>query len=439
MRTRACFLTLLASSLQLSALPLQAGPGGAATSITGGAGWSIAKPPDPWVASTWRPGPDCTAFAVTTRDAAAGGLKIYSNLVEQSTKRAITQADLRLCRLGEPCAGTKPIDLPPNTTANLELCTTSAFHGTYHGVVALASQQKPDGDSILQAAQFSSFYAKLTGCLLILAGVYLAWWSKVWSRARIERDQALMPAVFMRSQLAALQETLAQLRPAYRQVPIDVGHAIEALLGELADAVLDGSNFLPPTFPNPYGYTVNAAGYKAYLEARNARIQLLAILVNDGVVAATAEDDGNLTPAQQAQVTTAVQAIDAIAAAAPPPGIDQARPEVAQLVADLHGQLFPVRAMVAADDAAASPPQTAAQEYEVLKLDVVSVSKGIWILYGILTALSGLAVLILNNPGFGVPLDFVFVFFWGFGLPTTVQALTPGSAGSALNISIAKS
>jgi hypothetical protein len=55
------------------------------------------------------------------------------------------------------------------------------------------------------------------------------------------------------------------------------------------------------------------------------------------------------------------------------------------------------------------------------------------------SALSGLVVLILNNPGFGVPVDFVFALFWGFGLPTTVGALAPSSAATALNIPIAKS
>jgi hypothetical protein len=55
----------------------------------------------------------------------------------------------------------------------------------------------------------------------------------------------------------------------------------------------------------------------------------------------------------------------------------------------------------------------------------------------VLTALTGVAVLILNNPGFGVPLDFVFSFFWGFGLPTTIGTLAPGSSATALNINIA--
>ena len=68
-----------------------------------------------------------------------------------------------------------------------------------------------------------------------------------------------------------------------------------------------------------------------------------------------------------------------------------------------------------------------------------SISKGVWLLYGVLTALSGLVVLILNNPGFGIPVDLAFALFWGFGLPTTVAALAPGSAATALNIPIAKS
>jgi hypothetical protein len=79
-----------------------------------------------------------------------------------------------------------------------------------------------------------------------------------------------------------------------------------------------------------------------------------------------------------------------------------------------------------------------ATELQTLQLQVESTSKSVWILYGVLTAASGLAVLIINNPGFGVPLDFIFLFFWGFGIATTIGALAPGSTASALNISIAK-
>jgi hypothetical protein len=87
----------------------------------------------------------------------------------------------------------------------------------------------------------------------------------------------------------------------------------------------------------------------------------------------------------------------------------------------------------------AAHPVPPATELQTLQLQVESISKGVWLLYTVLTAASGLAVLIINNPGFGVPLDFIFSFFWGFGLPTTIGALAPGSTASALNISVAKS
>jgi hypothetical protein len=401
--------------------------------------WSISKVPDPWVVSTWLPASRCTAFSVTTKDSQATHVRVYSTLVEQTTKQAITMGDLQLCRLGERCSGGQQLQpLNAKATTDLQICTRAAFHGTYHGAVVLASQEKPQGDTILQTAQFSSFAAKLAGCLLIFAGVYLAWWSKVWSRARIERDQALMPVVLMRSQLAALQQALAQLPPPYRQTPINISGAIQVLLGELADTILDEHRFLPPTFPNPYGYAVDAAGYKAYLEARNPRIQLLSILVQQGVRPAAGEDNGALTPAQRARVTAAIQQIDAILAVIPAPSPDQALARAIGLVHDLHVALYPPAAGLV-EVLPAAPPSAPVRQYDVLQLEVQSISKGIWLLYGILTALSGLAVLILNNPGFGVPLDFVFVFFWGFGLPTTAQALAPGSAATALNISIAKS
>jgi hypothetical protein len=390
--------------------------------------WSISKLPDPWVASGDRA---CTALSVTTKDAPATDVKVFSTLVEQSTKEAITLDNLRLCVRGSNCDAPQPITLPANVPTELQLCTTTAFHGNFHGAVILASRQKPDGDIILQNAQFSSFWAKLLGFILIFAGVLVAFWAKVWSRARLERDQALMPAILMRSQLDALQEALDQLKPVYHDVPVNIRTAIQDLRNELDDNVLDSRQFLPPSFPNPFGFSVDAAGYKAYLEARNPRVQLLSVLVKEGVVVAAAEDNGTLSDAQQTEVATAIRNIDAISTAAPSP--DQALQQVQPILTTLHATLSGIPVAQAA-----LVPASTSRSFEALQLEIQTISKGIWLLYGILTALSGLAVLILNNPGYGVPLDFVFAFFWGFGLPTTIQSLAPGSAATALNISIAK-
>jgi len=394
--------------------------------------WSVSKLPDPWVSSD---DGACTAFTVTAKDASATNVTVSSTLVEQSTKNAITLDSLRLCNSGKKCEGTEPIMLQANVPTALQLCTTKTFHGTYHGAIVLAAREKPDGDIILQNAQFSSSLAKLGGFVLILIGVAFAFVVKVWARAKLERDQALVPVTRMRTQLNTLAATLSQLKPeVYREVPTRLNEAIQILLGELSDNVLDSEKFLPPRFANPFGFTVNAEGFKAYLEARNPRIKQLSVLVNEGVVPAVKEDNG--TPAEtQAAVTEAIENIDALVKTTP--DADQALLEVQRILNTLHLTLFPPPPNVI-NPQVAFVPATASTSFEALQLEIQSISKAVWVLYGILTAVSGFAFLILNNPGYGVPLDYIFAFFWGFGLPMTVQSLTPGSVASALNISIAK-
>jgi len=391
--------------------------------------WNVSKLPDPWVSSD---DVACTAFTVTAKDASATNVTVSSTLVEQSTKDAITLDRLRLCNSGKKCDGTEPITLQANVPTALQLCTSETFHGSYHGAIVLAAREKPDGDIILQNAQFSSSLAKLGGFVLICIGVAFAFVVKVWARAKLERDQALVPVARMRTQLSALAATLSQLKPeVYRKVPTKLNEAIKTLLDELSDNALDSEKFLPPRFANPFGFTVNAEGFKAYLEARNPRIKQLSVLVNEGIVPAVKEDNG--TPAEtQAAVIAAITNIDALVKTTP--DANQALLAVQQILDTLHRTLFPN----VLNPQAALVPAVASTSFEALQLEIQTISKAIWVLYGILTALSGLAFLILNNPGYGVPLDYIFAFFWGFGLPTMVQSLTPGSAASALNISIAK-
>jgi hypothetical protein len=401
--------------------------------------WSISKLPEPWVASGLLPASTCNEFTVIPKDSPATSVALgASTFVEQSTKEAIGLGKLKLCLANDAngCPPPQPINLAANVPTHLKICTTEGFHGNFHGVITLASMQKPDGDTILQSASFSTFLAKCAGLLILCVGICLAWWSKVWARARLERDQSLMPAILMRSQVAALQEALAGLRPMYQSAPANLNKAIQDLLDQLTESALDGHQFLPPTFPSPYGYTVDAAGYKAYLEARNAKVLLFSLLVKEGIVRAEAEDNGSLTAAQQALVQTAIKNIDAMIKQVSLPSPDQALQLIQPILMGLHNTLFPPPP--GAPVPAVVPATAPTSEFETLRLQVESISKGVWLVYGVLTALSGLAVLVLNNPGFGIPLDFIFAFFWGFGLPTTVAALAPGSAASALNISVAK-
>ncbi len=390
--------------------------------------WTISKLSDPWVVSSWAGA--CTSFLVTPKDSPATSVSINSTLVEQSTKQAITIADLKVCLASTDCNG--PIDLPANVPSQLRLCTSDGFHGNFHGLVTLAALQKPDGEIILQNAQFSSFYAKLGGFILILLGVVIAWLSKVWSRSRLERNQALIPAILMRSQLENLQGLIENFPADYRALPVKTKNAINALLNELSDKTLDQKQFIAPKFPNPFGTNTDSVGYKTYLEERNSKIQFVAVLVKNGLVRAVAEHDDKLTTAKKDFIKAAIQQIDQISEALPQPSLDQAKAQLDAVITKLKNEITGLTA-------APENSTPSAREFETVQLEIQAISKWVWVIYGVLTALTGLGVLILNNPGFGVPLDFLFAFFWGFGLPTTIQALAPGSVATALNISVPRS
>jgi hypothetical protein len=399
--------------------------------------WNIGKMADPWVAAEWWTGPSCIGFTVTPKDGPATNVNLAASaLVEQSTKHALSIDKLLICEDGKKeCGENGPLNLPANTPTRLMLCTTESVHGNFHGALTLTSVQKPDGEALLQNASFSSGVAKLAGFLVLCVGVVLAWWTKVWARARLERDQSLLPAVLLKSYVVALQRMLSELPTEYKNAASSTAKLLDAIGNDLSDSALDGHQFLPPSFPSPYGYTVDTAGYKAYIEARSNQIQLLSLIVKEGVSVAAGKDNDRLTAPRRTLIADAIRSMDALGTKVPPLTPDQLRQSLQTILAGLQNALYP------APGAGAMAPQLGAPlptETQTLQIDIQRIGKGIWLVYGALTTLSGLAVLILNNPGFGVPLDFIFAFFWGFGLPTTVGSLTPSSASSALNISISK-
>jgi len=393
--------------------------------------WAISKPPDPWASSEFPWGTGCTSFSVTPKDSVATDVKITAALVEGTTKGAITGDKLRLCTGKDPCKDDKPIELlPANVPTQLMLCTTKTFHGTFTGPVNLVAREKPEGEAILQKAEFSSFLAKLSGFFVIVLGVVIAWLVKVYARARLERDHALLPAIEMRVQIESLRSRLESIDEKYASLCKNVRDLITSLLEQLSTDELDRRQLLPKKFPDPFAPARdNAAAYKQYLEERNAPIQLLATLIKEGIVRAAAKDTGTIPPELKEKIITAVRNIDAIATA-PLPTPSQALSLIKPILATLE----PEAALAGELEA----PLTAVQEFNVVSLEIETISKAVWIIYALLTALTGLVVLILNDPGFGTPLDFVYAFFWGFGLPTTVTALTSASVATALNISIAR-
>jgi hypothetical protein len=394
--------------------------------------WTISKPPDPWVGSNIPWGSACTSFFVTPKDSAATDVRVTAALIEQSTKRAITSDKLKLCKGRDQCEGDERIELLANVPAELVLCTTETFYGNFTGSINLIAREKPEGEAILLKGHFSSFVAKSLGFVSILIGVFIAWLAKVYARARLERNQTLLPAIEMRRQVEALQKKLNSLNKEYAALCVNIREQITALLEQLSTSELDKKHLIPPKLPNPFSRTLDNTAYKKYLESLNPGIQTLSILIKDGVesAAAAAATKGSLPDDKKRNVTIAVQDIDKIASTSPLPTPADALSQIQSILTKLQHQLTGVSPQ--------PQPLTAAHELKTINLEIESISKGIWILYSLLTATAGLLVLILYNPGFGTPSDYVFAFFWGFALPATVQSIVPGSVATALDISIAK-
>jgi hypothetical protein len=115
------------------------------------------------------------------------------------------------------------------------------------------------------------------------------------------------------------------------------------------------------------------------------------------------------------------------------------RPTGEQAVKDILRQYNAdiTRQFDAAGPGVISPPTTQHLSWEIGQL----YAKG-WLIWGTLTLISGMSVLILTNPGFGTALDFVFCFFWGFGLPTGIdklQQLSPTGIATTIGMSQFKS
>ena len=76
-----------------------------------------------------------------------------------------------------------------------------------------------------------------------------------------------------------------------------------------------------------------------------------------------------------------------------------------------------------------------------LLIRVAHIVGAVWFLWAVLTLITGFAALILTNPAFGVPADYVKCFLWGIGVQMAgqqLQQLGPGSISTALGVSIPK-
>jgi len=368
-----------------------------------------------------------------------------STLQDENTLTVLGLSKLQLCRSDATSCQSQPFSLPRRASGQPVVLSVSpdfARPGIFKGTIFVAVDQKTDPESFELTVYSSRLRWKVLGGLCIFVGVLIWWLVSVFARQRAARDQALLP-------LAALSDSidrlLADLNGAEQQAGQTMGSIRTRLQTIRAD--LDPSspgliNVIPGSFPSFPDGGDNAA-YQQYVSVRAQQVGAISVLLQQGVTAVLANQPTAIAAGRQAAITSALQSLNTAALQVNTPDDAKAavqealRTLVATLAAPAGGQLDAVAmaAHVGMVKGASLPSSTE------LRLSLNRIGSMVWIIWAMVTLVAGIAALILTNPGFGTPIDYVKCFFWGLSIQAggqQLQQLTPGSVGTDFKISVPK-
>jgi hypothetical protein len=347
---------------------------------------------------------------------------------------AVGAADLTVCGYLKVDANSSRLFwLRPNT---------SPYPGHYMGTVILASDQKPDGESVTLDIYVSSLGYQIVGVAVLAVGVLVSLFFLSVQRNRYNQAQALIPATLYSDRLASLKTTLGNAPAGVDKTKFARSQfEIDNLLRDLAPPVLEANQYIPHTWALSGGPSADAAGYKAYLARIDAWVAVLECVATRGMSVAWQQVTSAMTQAALDLLNDAIDAMDQLIPGTPDaPAIASVNVSVDRILGDLRTKLTAANhtARMGAPSLAlpALPTST-----ERLTLQMRSIGWEIWIVTAVLSILAGVYAVIYMNPGFGWLTDYIFCIFWGFGLPTVgqnVAQMTNASVTNAVAVTMTK-
>jgi hypothetical protein len=405
--------------------------------------WSVTGPGSPWIVWQGFPGYRIkTEVVLATGDSPATNVRLaHSSMRGALGLSAVELADVALCDTAGQCG---IFSLPPRTSRTLFLQLQSPtrypwtwFHGKYTGTLALAVDERPEVQALTVTLHASSWLAQLAGAILLMLGVGLWWWVNVWNRARLLRLEALRPVAVLRQQIAALRTRLGQA-PDQHLNATTLDSTLAEIDGSLTTSALDDKTLLPP-LPPGFGGDVSAA-LKEFLTVAANRVTGMSVVVRDGIEVLWRDwrdaSGANAAAARQA-VRDAVKQLDEQGARVA--NETQARELVKTQLAAYNNAR--ATALHIAADSIPEPREGPRVTVQELNWEIGRLHKLGWLLWGVLTVLSGVWGLVLSNAGFGTAFDLLFCLFWGFGLPTTVEKLqqvAPSTIAASAGVTLPK-
>ena len=377
-----------------------------------------------------------TSFVIRTDTAKASKLRVaYTTLQDAGTAALLSPGQLLLCYQGH-CG--PEVDLPARASSTVELRVDSTFreNGTFRGTVYLASAQAPAGvASFPLAVQSTTRGAQAAGALLILAGILVALLVTVWLRQRAVRAQAYLPAARLAQHAGDLRKELGRVArgigvpantadPAAARFPLAT-RTLDDLVAELGEDELAARGFIPARIAPAAPAADNATEYQQFLTDTASQLAGVRVVVVRGIVPVAAR----WTSPPEPKVDTALTELDA--AAQQVTDTASAIALVAQIIARMEGRAANV---VAEDMGPATAPTVRA-----VTLALQRSTSALWIGWALVTWVTGIAVLVAVNYGFGAGLDYFKCFFWGLGLQaagTQLDQLTPASVATAFHVTM---
>ena len=385
--------------------------------------WKVSGLPNEWNArGSW-----CLPLRLTASGPRATGILMTSTLVEQSTKAPMAPRLYLATTQEDPVPATGgQLEAAVQRGAPVYLCANAATArpGKYQGAIAIGAAEKPDADSFTVTLYTTTWAAIFWGTALLAAGCGLAFVARVLVPARLQRAQALLPAALVKDRGAKLATRLGVLVPAGLPQPSQTSALLANFGAALATHVLEAQNMVPRRLPNPFVLALDTAGYRALLDTSAAQLAKLDVVVDGFARAMTLGAASSALPA-------CLTGLDGLAPGLDGQTLDQVRTAVDGL---LHPLLAPNPA-AAAVQALTVPPR---HDTETLLFEIQWTSGLTWLTSTTLTFVVGLFYLVLQNPAFGVPMDFLICVGWGFGLPTAASQLNGASARDALGVTLPK-
>jgi len=374
------------------------------------------------------------ALLVAAGEQALLGLRLaHVSLTEKTQQqRSIPLQALELCTLPTDAKCDPPPMIPAQSsqTVYLRFKKGEEFLGRFSGTVSLAVNARAEAKPVPVDLASTACLERWIGAILIVVGVIAAFFLSAWSRSRLQRLAALQPVAAARERVLRL---LMELDPVRDNTGVNFDatrNCFKKLINGLTEDHLEAEDLLPPT-SSVIGTVPDTTSLQAHLKKLEPAIAGLAVVVNEGALPLLKRWESDPDPVSQTRVKDALQILDA-------PNNATTEDDAVALVARAKTQAQPpqpIQAQQAPDDAAPRTPLT----LQRISAEIETINKTTWYAYLFLTSVAGIATLILANPGFGSPLDFVYCLFWGFGLPIALeklQQLSPSAVAKPLGITL---